>query len=384
MKTSSTLAAVLGLPLLASAAICNNNCGRAVAGTARQDPPFAVRQSQCAALVSPTFTVVPGPITTLSPIGVRNVHGPRQAGSPVLTGTVPAYASACADITAYWSACQCFSSTPATNATTATATLTVSGSVSSSLLPSTSASSTGTSSQPSSTEFSTSATTSFTQTSTTETSTTETSTSETSTVSSTCTPTPVLPSPTTIFTTADDDVAAINLPFAIGVFGAFDTTVYVSTNGLLSLFDSAPKQGNNPLPDLGIPATSVLTYFDDLELFPSTNQIVAYQVFGSGPGNRTVTFEWNTARYKFPNQLYHFTATFQEGQPGIVVYRYYSTADQGGSATVGAQHLVSNQTQRFVQYSFNTVGAVQDKTFVRLDTTGNGTYTTGTFSAPGC
>ncbi|KAK2039647.1 hypothetical protein LZ31DRAFT_606004, partial [Colletotrichum somersetense] len=182
----------------------------------------------------------------------------------------------------------------------------------------------------------------------------------------------------------DDEVATIDLPFAIGVFGAFDTTVYVSSNGLLSLFNSSSYWENKPLPDSGIPAVSVLTYFDDLQLNPSTNQVVAYQVFGFGPGNRTVTFEWNAAGFKSPDQFYHFTATFQEGLPGIVVYRYYSTADKGGSATVGVQNILPGQIQKFVQYSFNTPGAVPDKTFVRLDTTGNGTYTTGTFSAPGC
>ncbi|KAK2060192.1 hypothetical protein LY76DRAFT_420450 [Colletotrichum caudatum] len=396
MKASSALAAVLGLPSLALAAICNNNCGRAVAGTARLNPPFAIRQSQCAGLVSATVTVGPGSVLpiTASPIVARNVHGPRQVGPPpFLNGTVPAYASACADITAYWSACQCFSGISATAVTTATPTVNVTASIGiSSFLSTGSPSSTGISTRPSFTEPSTSSTTSFTQTLTTDTSTTGPSTSETSTTESSsstasstiCTPTPVLPSPTTVFTTSDDDVATISLPFAIGVFGALDTTVFITSNGLLSLFTSSDEFRNNPLPDRGIPAVSVLTYFDDLELYPSTNQIVTYQVFGSGAGNRTVTFEWNTARFRFPDQFYHFTATFQEGLPGIVVYRYYSTADKGGNATVGAQNIPPGQIQKFVQYSFNTPGAVPDKTFVRLDTTGNGTYTTGTFSAPGC
>ncbi|KAK1990022.1 hypothetical protein LX36DRAFT_754401 [Colletotrichum falcatum] len=401
MKTSSALAAVLGPPLLASAAICNNNCGRAVAGTARQNPPFAARQSQCAALVSPPI-VAPMPTITGSPVGVRNVHGPRQVRPPVLNGTVPAYASACADITAYWSACQCFSGTSATAVTTATATVNATASLSSSPAQSTSFSSAGTSSQPSSTEPSSFYTSLFTQNSTIQTSSMQNSTIQTSTMqnsttqtstaesssstasSTTCTPTPVLPSPTVVLATGDDVVATIQLPFAIGIFGAFDKTVYASSNGLLSLFTPTTAYQNKPLPDLTIPAVSVLTFFDDLQLFPNTNQIVAYQIFGSGEGNRTVTFEWNTAGYQFPDQFYHFTATFQESQPGVVVYRYYSTADEGSSATVGAQNVPAGEPQRFVQYSFNTIGAVPDKTFVRLDTTGNGTYATGTFYAPGC
>lgn len=60
----------------------------------------------------------------------RNVHGPRQV-TPSLTGTVPAYATDCADVTAYWEACQCFSGITPTlvtvTATAATPTTTISG-----------------------------------------------------------------------------------------------------------------------------------------------------------------------------------------------------------------------------------------------------------------
>lgn len=59
----------------------------------------------------------------------RNVHGPRDAPLPI-SGDKPAYASACADITAYWNACQCFDIAPTTVTVTApTSTTTVSGPV---------------------------------------------------------------------------------------------------------------------------------------------------------------------------------------------------------------------------------------------------------------
>ncbi|KAF6802243.1 peptidase s8 and s53 subtilisin kexin sedolisin [Colletotrichum musicola] len=397
MKTSAVLAAVLGLPLLASAAICNNNCGRAVAGSARVNPPFSVRQSQCAAFVSTTVTVTPGAVTvTANAVGARNVHGPRQASAPVITGTVPAYASSCADATAYWSACQCFSGISATTVTVTAATpvVTVTADVPSSTSPA--LSSTEVSSEPSTTEASTTETSTSDITSTTdfpsESSTsepaTETSTSSekpsstTTTIGSTCTPSAVLPNPTTIITVGDDQFTSITLPFPITVFNSSESTVFVSINGRLSLFSGTTTYVNNPLPDTSIPAVSVLAFYDDLIIVPTDGNSVAYQVFGSA-GNRTVTFEWITGLFGVSGQFYHFTATFEEAAPGIINFRYYSTSDKGSSATIGAQNLLDGG-QLFVQYSYNTVNAIPDRSFVRLDTTGSGTFTSGSFETTVC
>ncbi|KAK1841985.1 cell surface glycoprotein [Colletotrichum chrysophilum] len=114
MKSPATLSIFLFLSRVASAAICNNNCGRQVAGTGRNDPSLASRSSLCAAFVSTYATVpaIPQPTVTLSvpsPVQKRNVHGPRQeTPTPRVLGTKPAYASSCPDVAAYWSACQCF------------------------------------------------------------------------------------------------------------------------------------------------------------------------------------------------------------------------------------------------------------------------------------
>lgn len=60
MKSSLALNVVLGFPFFGSAFICGNNCGRAVAGTARQNPPLATRRSQCETLVTTTVTITLG------------------------------------------------------------------------------------------------------------------------------------------------------------------------------------------------------------------------------------------------------------------------------------------------------------------------------------
>lgn len=58
MKTIATLGLVFGLNTVL-AAICNNNCGRAVAGVARNNPPFASRSSLCADFVTTYTTIEP-------------------------------------------------------------------------------------------------------------------------------------------------------------------------------------------------------------------------------------------------------------------------------------------------------------------------------------
>ncbi|KAI8165730.1 hypothetical protein KHU50_007014 [Colletotrichum sp. SAR 10_65] len=337
MKTFSVIVAVIGAPSLVSAAICNNNCGRAVAGTARQNPPFAARQSLCEAFVSATVTVTPGAVTvTANPVARRNVHAPRQA-APIITGAVPAYASACADASAYWSAYLLTTETPSPSSAT----------------PVESSSSTTPSAD-----------------------------GTTVSVGSTCTPTPILPSPTTLISAGDDTFGSALLPFPVGAFGSNATTVYASSNGFLSLYEGSTAYDNEPLPSDEIPPVSILPFWDDLRI-QSPSQAVQYQVFGSDAGSRNVTFEWVAVHLGQSSQFYHFTATFEEAQPGIVTYRYYTTYDQGESATVGVQNL-RNGNNFSVQVGYNSLGSVPDRTFLRLDTTGAGTFTTGAFETTEC
>ncbi|KAK1972911.1 hypothetical protein LY78DRAFT_688039 [Colletotrichum sublineola] len=108
MKTITAIILVSGLsPVLA--AICNNNCGRAVAGARRANPPFASRSSLCAEFVTTYITLDPLASTTTATLSATP--------APTITGTKPAWACACPDVTAYWSACQCFEGITATTVT---------------------------------------------------------------------------------------------------------------------------------------------------------------------------------------------------------------------------------------------------------------------------
>ncbi|KAJ6440730.1 Ca2+-modulated nonselective cation channel polycystin protein [Purpureocillium lavendulum] len=118
MKGPITVAA-FGLSGLAAAAICNNNCGRQVAGTAAGKVPLETRRAMCSSFLATTTTVTP-PVATQTPPVVynRNVHN-RAASSPTVTGEQPAYATMCANNVEYWSACQCFGISPTTITVTA-------------------------------------------------------------------------------------------------------------------------------------------------------------------------------------------------------------------------------------------------------------------------
>ncbi|KAI9147446.1 peptidase s8 and s53 subtilisin kexin sedolisin [Paramyrothecium foliicola] len=213
-----------------------------------------------------------------------------------------------------------------------------------------------------------------------------------------CTQYATLSNPMKLLESGDDDSAQAVLPFPVGVFGASHTTVYININGRLSLFDDSDKWTNGILPDSRIPPVSVLPYFDDLVLNPGSGQYVGFEVQGTEVGSRTVTFEWVAQRIGPDYLPYRFTATFFEDRPFIVTFLYSTVGDSsaklaadtsddtvpdiGSGATVGAQSYLGGS--RFVKFSVNEPGAIQEGLAVQLDTTGGGSFKTGTFDSILC
>jgi hypothetical protein len=122
MKYSLAISGLVGLSIAIDP--CQDNCGRAVAGSGRNDPPLAVRSSLCSAFVTATSTVTPTAATVTAPIFYnRNAHEARAPAPTAATAArdgldeKPAYASACRNPEAYWTACQCI---PGVKATTVT------------------------------------------------------------------------------------------------------------------------------------------------------------------------------------------------------------------------------------------------------------------------
>ncbi|KAH9905659.1 hypothetical protein F4778DRAFT_727071 [Xylariomycetidae sp. FL2044] len=186
-------------------------------------------------------------------------------------------------------------------------------------------------------------------------------------------PTPIVGSLDGATRSSDDDYFSLDLPFAIGAYGQLSTHVYLSINGRLSLTPAGYTWSNNALPDRDIPDLSVCGYYDDLYIYEGTQQGIYYDVTGL-PGARTLVFEWYASHFGDSSQYYHFTMSFYESWPGVVDVVYYTTSDGGASATVGAQDLAGG---RYMQFAYNTPGAITDGLTLRMDTN-SGTFTTGT------
>ncbi|KAJ9629704.1 hypothetical protein H2203_002085 [Taxawa tesnikishii (nom. ined.)] len=198
------------------------------------------------------------------------------------------------------------------------------------------------------------------------------STTSTSSVSSTTSTVPTA-TPTSITGgyqgEADEDWFNLELPFAIGGFGSYNTSVHLMVNGLLSLnlvdYDTQFNQYQNEgLPSSQLPDITFAPLWDDLKLWSGedSKQGIFYDISGD-IGSRTVTFEYYIGTYNDATDISHFTMTFYEDRQGVVDYKYYEVNGNGDSVTVGAQQ----SGEKALQYSFDqaivTAGLV-----VTLDT----------------
>ncbi|RDW58609.1 hypothetical protein BP6252_13085 [Coleophoma cylindrospora] len=170
----------------------------------------------------------------------------------------------------------------------------------------------------------------------------------------------------------DDPYFSLTVPFPIGAYGSYSTSVSLSINGRLCIGDDSGAYANAALPDTGLPNTCVLGYYDDLYIYQGTQQGIYYEVTGA-IGSRKLVFEYYVSHYQQPYQYYHFTMSFYEATPGVTDVVYYSVSDFGASATVGAQRLDTNQN---MQYEFNTNGTIYPGLTLKIDST-TGLFTPG-------
>ncbi|KAF4426517.1 hypothetical protein FACUT_9827 [Fusarium acutatum] len=205
-------------------------------------------------------------------------------------------------------------------------------------------------------------------TTTTEAQTTTTAEAETTTAGEpACAQTFVLANPTPIFdseSTNDDSARSVVAPFPIEVFGAGSTSVFVTTNGVISLDDYSTSYANNVLPFENLPSISIMPYWDDLIVRAGAcNTGIYYDVYESERGN-TFTIEWQLGSIGLGASTgEHFSASFYEDFPGVVRFEYYQTTKHGSSATVGLQN-----GQQYSQYSVNQDDSIPDQFYIVIDT----------------
>ncbi|KAF5618584.1 hypothetical protein F52700_12104 [Fusarium sp. NRRL 52700] len=180
-----------------------------------------------------------------------------------------------------------------------------------------------------------------------------------------CAQTFVLANPTPIFdssSTNDDSARSIIAPFPIGVFGASSDSVFVTTNGVISLDDYETSYVNNVLPDPNMPSISIMPYWDDLNIQEGIcNTGIYYDVYETERGS-TLTIEWQVGSIGRGSGE-HFSASFYEDFPGVVRFEYYQTSRHGSTATVGLQN-----GQQYSQYSVNQDNSIPDQFYIIIDT----------------
>lgn len=120
------------------------------------------------------------------------------------------------------------------------------------------------------------------------------------------------------------------------MYNSQDTKTFASTNGFISLSYGSAQYEAQPFPVSYLPSYTVAPFFDDLYLYGASTptQGIFYQLWPSG-----VTYEYYEARAGQPNELFHFTVTYNYTVPGVFTYQYYSVGgtDQGQFAAVGMQ-----------------------------------------------
>jgi hypothetical protein len=142
-------------------------------------------------------------------------------------------------------------------------------------------------------------------------------------------------------TNVDDASVSIPIGFTFPLYGAGNTTVFVSSNGLLTFGTANTTFTNADLTTVPAQA-AIAAFWDDLHTGggdPGSN--VFFQVSGSGPDQR-LTIQWNRIRF-FSGGLAGDTLTFQaqlfaDGRIRINHQDLVSgtaLGNNGGSATVG-------------------------------------------------
>ena len=191
------------------------------------------------------------------------------------------------------------------------------------------------------------------------------------------------------FTSNDDAVALLDLPFTFSLFGdAFlsGERIAVATNGWVSLdpgstaeFQNGPLPGQSVIKPSGvtgiIPAALISPFFDDLIMVPGVSS-VSTRLTGSAP-NRQFVVQWSRMSIldesgRDLNASLTFELVLFEGSNDIQ-FAYASVSGQrsdGSSATIGAQDL---RRQTAIQTGFNQ--ALLRNNFLVTYKFNNGQYT---------
>ncbi|KAI6982606.1 hypothetical protein KC332_g12735 [Hortaea werneckii] len=180
----------------------------------------------------------------------------------------------------------------------------------------------------------------------------------------------------------DDALFAVNVPFAVSLYGVASTTITVTSNGILAVASPVTTAYQNAaLPQYSVCGTGLLAFWDDLIVNTGRTQGIFWSSEGKSP-SRSITFEFYESHYQAPDTYAHFLVSFWENLPGIATIDFLNITDNGVSATVGGQ---SQAAGLYAQYSFNQA-VINNGLLITLNSTTNSWYTghpPGIFAMPG-
>ncbi|KAF5664538.1 hypothetical protein FDENT_12850 [Fusarium denticulatum] len=174
---------------------------------------------------------------------------------------------------------------------------------------------------------------------------------------------------------SDNGVESLVLPFQVPLYGETSETVYVSPNGLVTLRDSFGADSVPYLaflPEQNIESLAIFPYWIDMIVPEGSGAEVTYQIEQTPNQPGVLTIDWcvfTTSDETAPN---HFQMVISEDQQTPITFFYYNIQPGGSLATIGAQNRDADQ---WVQY----YGAIPDRTFMEVDTFGDGDIRTGQF-----
>jgi len=146
---------------------------------------------------------------------------------------------------------------------------------------------------------------------------------------------------------ADDEVANLNLPFPVSIYGVEHTSAWVSSNGNLQ-FGASPSAAfsNDCLPESTLGSPVLAPYWDDLILRPNPQSPdgVYTVTVGSAP-HRQFAISWRGVDFATQESAVRFEIVFSEGKP----YFDFVYADGDGySSTIGVQKASTGPATQFL------------------------------------
>lgn len=165
---------------------------------------------------------------------------------------------------------------------------------------------------------------------------------------------------TTVPAMTDDSVTNIPLGFTFNYGSNNNTSVTVSSNGILYFAGNYTTGANTSMTTTGFPAGTfaMFPFWDDLN--PSLGGSIKYLTSGNAPNRKIVIEYYNVPSAYAPSNLNTFEVQIFEN--GSFVYRYQTTNGSGNSATVGI--MPTPATSDIVQFSYNTASVPSGKTIL--------------------